>query len=366
MSIGAAAHAQDTLYLDPNGAPENRVFLVSTRVTEEANAYMHSISPRVGRTALISNEFIDPDQNLVPNWSILNHAIQNECEPDYDGVIVLNWEGPFFATLKKGPGPDNPNFYIVRQRAINLINYVRNRRPNAKIGMYAIPSGKWNVDHAELMPIYDILDVMMPGGVIADADPEKYDKMVEKLKKNVEFALQIAGNRPVLAFHSPRHTHSGSILIEKQLWASHISKTFEYEYEGRHAAGVIIWDPTIHMYYQNELYAADAPYLTPEMDVWAYISGLEMAYYCTGAKAMIDDANCMLGTELLGDLVDALSFLPPPDGVINAADLAFLLTQWGANPGSPADFVSSTTLQPPPDGVVDASDLAILLGNWSH
>lgn len=66
----------------------------------------------------------------------------------------------------------------------------------------------------------------------------------------------------------------------------------------------------------------------------------------------------------LGDLVNSNTFAPPPDGVVDGADLAILLGEWGANPGSPADLVNSNTFAPPPDGVVDGADLAILLGAW--
>ena len=65
-----------------------------------------------------------------------------------------------------------------------------------------------------------------------------------------------------------------------------------------------------------------------------------------------------------GDLVSSATFQPPPDGTVDAADLAFLLGDWGVNPGSPADIVTSATFAPPPDGVVDAADLAFLLGEW--
>jgi hypothetical protein len=66
----------------------------------------------------------------------------------------------------------------------------------------------------------------------------------------------------------------------------------------------------------------------------------------------------------LGDLVSNVTFQPPPDGVVDGADLAALLSAWGANPGSPADLVNNVTFNPPPDGVVDAADLAALLANW--
>jgi formylglycine-generating enzyme required for sulfatase activity len=66
----------------------------------------------------------------------------------------------------------------------------------------------------------------------------------------------------------------------------------------------------------------------------------------------------------IADIVSNVTFAPPPDGVVDAADLAFLLGEWGFNRSSPANFVTSATFQPPPDDVVDAADLAFLLGEW--
>ena len=66
-----------------------------------------------------------------------------------------------------------------------------------------------------------------------------------------------------------------------------------------------------------------------------------------------------------GDFVSGATFQPPPDGAVDAADLAYLLGDWGTiNLESPADMVTSATFQPPPDGIVDAADLAVLLGAW--
>jgi len=67
----------------------------------------------------------------------------------------------------------------------------------------------------------------------------------------------------------------------------------------------------------------------------------------------------------LADIVSSDTFLPPGDGVVDGADLGFLLVEWGRNPGSPADIVTNATLQPPGDGKVDGADLAYMLGEWS-
>lgn len=66
----------------------------------------------------------------------------------------------------------------------------------------------------------------------------------------------------------------------------------------------------------------------------------------------------------IGDIVSSGTFQPPPDGIVDGADLGFLLTEWGKNPGSPADLVTSGTFMPPPDGKVDGADLGVLLQGW--
>lgn len=51
--------------------------------------------------------------------------------------------------------------------------------------------------------------------------------------------------------------------------------------------------------------------------------------------------------------------------VDNAGPLAELLGSWGQT-DSQWDLVSSSTFQPPPDGMVDGADLAYMLGHWSE
>jgi len=73
---------------------------------------------------------------------------------------------------------------------------------------------------------------------------------------------------------------------------------------------------------------------------------------------------CLLQLGCLGDIVDQDTFDPPGDGWVLGADLAFVLSEWGVNPGSPADIVDGNTFLPPPDGVVDGADLGVVLHNW--
>ena len=77
-----------------------------------------------------------------------------------------------------------------------------------------------------------------------------------------------------------------------------------------------------------------------------------------------DEALQLCSVPCAQDCVTSRTFAPPPDGTVDAADLASLLGAWGGCSGCCADTVTSATFAPPPDGVVDAADLAALLGAW--
>jgi len=83
-----------------------------------------------------------------------------------------------------------------------------------------------------------------------------------------------------------------------------------------------------------------------------------------GNDSVCGDIECPGGATCIADVVDGVTFQPPGDGIVDGADLGYILVQWGANPGSPADIVDNVTFQPPPDGVVDGADLGFLLGTW--
>jgi hypothetical protein len=110
----------------------------------------------------------------------------------------------------------------------------------------------------------------------------------------------------------------------------------------------------------NSLWRGEIPMQTSGGVIEYYITARDFAGNLATSATMSFEylAPCQ------GDFVSADTFQPPGDGNVDAADLAFLLGEWGRNPGSPADMVSSKTFQPPPDGMVDAADLAFLLGSW--
>jgi len=86
--------------------------------------------------------------------------------------------------------------------------------------------------------------------------------------------------------------------------------------------------------------------------------------------SLVWDAICVSeAEEFCGvcpqDCVSGDTFLPPPDGAVDGADLAVLLTSWGRCKACCADTVNSE-FQPIPDGVVNGADLGVLLTAWGE
>lgn len=111
-----------------------------------------------------------------------------------------------------------------------------------------------------------------------------------------------------------------------------------------------------------------ADFVTPTNAIRVRFVARDLPPLNSVVEAAVDDLRLTFvgcdNSPCPGDIVSSVTFQPPGDGSVDAADLAYLLGAWGVNPGSPADQVSSGTFQPPPDGVVDGADLSTLLGAW--
>jgi len=99
-------------------------------------------------------------------------------------------------------------------------------------------------------------------------------------------------------------------------------------------------------------------------------------FFCCSAVCQVDtfccattwDDFCVQLAEAMccpQDCVSSATFLPPPDGKVDGADLAALLASWGPCAGCCADSANSA-FDHMPDGVVDGADLAVLLVAWGN
>lgn len=296
------ATAQNCPQLNAAGAPEDRVVLVATTLTPAANQYVAQSDPRVVPIRLMSAQFIDPDHDLKINWDRVQAGLDQLFAPGYNGVICLDWEAEFFDALRAGP--TDPNFQKAINKGCNLISYVKEKRPNAKVGFYGMPTAHWNTDFTTLTPLFNAMDVLLPSAYMSDA--LTFEQNVTKLLNNVELALQLAGSKPVVVFHWPRLAPKGGTggnsLIERNTFIDYLKKTFTVEVNGKRAAGVAIWDMTMRWHKQGQLRSVDSQYIPDEMDEVTYMTQLQRFYICAAMQAVIPGYSCdqpMPGEELI-------------------------------------------------------------------
>lgn len=314
--VTGRAEAQTAPQLNGNGDPDDRVVLVTMGLTANAEQYVNQAHPRVMRIRIISNSLIDPDHDLKPDWDLINNTVQNWYSPGYNGVICLDWEAEFFEALKGGP--EHENFQKAINKGIALVNYIKNLRPNAKIGYYGIPNPNWNVDPAHLAPLVNALDVMLPAVYMSDLNT--YQQNVTKLLANIQFAMERANGRPVVAFHSPRLAARGGIggddIVEREQFIEFVQKTFTVEYNGKRPSGIVIWDMTGRWLSQGILSIIDSEYVPAGMNIETYATEVQRYFVCTAMEAVIPDLECgqpMPGTELV-TLPDPPIVPPASDG----------------------------------------------------
>jgi len=304
------AQAQTVPSLNSVGSPNDRVLLISTRLTDAADQYVSQLDARVYEIPLISAVTIDPDHDLIPNWEKIATNLDNECTPGYNGVICLDWEGNFFEALKEGPS--GALFQSAMNQGVALLNFVRSKRPNAKVGFYGIPSIRWDVEPSALQPLFNASDVFLPSGYLSSR--YSYAQNKERVVTNMQLALELANGKPVLMYHWPRVAPKGGpglemAIIEREQLIDYIATTFSVEVNGRRAAGVCIWDNTVRLMNQGHLETIDIEYIAPGMDLETYVTNLQRYYICAAMQAVIPGTNCSqpMPTNTSGNVAGAPS-----------------------------------------------------------
>ena len=345
VALAAKTSAQSAPALNAAGAPEDRVVFIATSLSDAAQQYVDQLGPRVMRIRLIANTHIDPDHDLKINFDRVDAALANWFAPGYNGVICLDWEAEFFDALREGP--THINFQKALNKGVALINYVKTKRPNAKVGYYGMPTAHWNTDFQTLAPLFNAMDVLFPSAYLADT--MTYEENVVKLHSNVTLALQIANGKPVVVFQSPRWAGRGGDradeIVDRDEFISIVRESFEIEVSGRRAAGVAIWDMTMLWHNKDQLSAVDSEYIPAGMDCAEYVTQFQRYFICSTVEAVMPEIICgqpFPGSEFV---VQETNSDGTPDSYVPPDDV-------------PADSGVVITTDPSEDSTVDSPSFA--------
>jgi hypothetical protein len=234
---------------------------------------------------------IDPGKTGIINKRSFSKAIRSAFpDKDYDGLIILDWEGEDFNTLKFKP-IEEQSFNKSIQQFIALIKYTRELRPKAQIGVWDLPLSiyyvnvdtTWRKRNSLIDEIIMECDVLMPNlydyyptGAVPWQDDTAYVREVLK----VTFEKATKYNKAVMPFVWHRYSDaveaSALKAIEPYEFVQQMKLIAETSYFGRKVNGVIWWQEDL--YYIN----IKAPNIMKEMkgmDVLAYREKVLLEYW---------------------------------------------------------------------------------------
>ncbi len=218
---------------------------LSTTENVEEQLYIWGVE----QTPLVYSAAFDPlGTGTFARPDLMEIWLDNHLEDSFDGFLVLDWEDGVMAHLMAGPS--DAEFTRVVSEMVKLLEFVRERRPGAKIGYYRMPWSEyqsqndvWRAAIAAASPVFDASDAFFPS--VYDRSGDSPDRDSERLGMLIHLALEVAGERPVILYTMHRY-HSGnetwgSRLIDADEYIKHISHLMQVEYEGRRPAGVVVW-----------------------------------------------------------------------------------------------------------------------------
>jgi hypothetical protein len=176
--------------------------------------------------------------------------------PDFDGPLCIDWEAHVLEILARGP-TNNPEWQPAVNEMLALLKYVREQRPRAKVGYYAIPQTPyWNQppEHADRMlalkPIFDASNALFPSAYDLYGENPQRDHQI--YGDRMKLALRCAAGKPVYVITWHRYHDStakwGFSLIPKQEYIDHVRNLVTAEWQGDRVDGVITWGEDRYWY----------------------------------------------------------------------------------------------------------------------
>jgi hypothetical protein len=281
-------------------APQ-RLLLVNEQLSDRVWPLVRQLGGR--KSYLIIQHFIDADHDGTPDMARLREGVS--WIPVQEPVFAcLDWETPVHEWLKQDPA--SPQFQQALATMIMVVREARRLRPNARWGYYGLPlrdywtrDQKWRDRAAALAPLIAEVDAVYPS--VYDFYRDGLDSTPERdhayVRENVALALEIAGERPVLAYVMVRYHESNKKAANARIGAeeliAHVRAVFEAEYQGRRAAGVVWWGAETWHVGQGRLRDGMRPGETPR----AYLDRIHQETARTLAVAVYGGAVPSPGSE---------------------------------------------------------------------
>lgn len=207
----------------------------------------------IGYVRLVGGAYIDPDNDMIVNESLLRAQISKLFPNSNDsGIGILDWEGKAMNILSSASA-DDPKFLTALQQYQRAVRIGQTMRPNVRWAVYGLPfreywniNSKWEERCMKLLPLLKMCDIITPSlyslypASVGKGYDEKY------VSGNVQLALKIGLmiGKPVYPYIW--HRLPDDSLIPKDQFLKHTGSILRQSYKGNKVAGLIWWGSDLY------------------------------------------------------------------------------------------------------------------------
>jgi len=170
------------------------------------------------------------------------------------GVLCVDLENKLYSDLKKNS--NSPDFNRALKEFSSLVDFIKNLRPNVKVGIYGIPfsfnySAQKNVNNfAKIKPLLDKVDFISPSLYMAYSEEQFSD---EKAKLFIESNLSLfldyskKASKPLYLYVwykvHPSNKKYGLSNMSQSRMNLYLTTINNFRYNGKKVDGLIWWEP---------------------------------------------------------------------------------------------------------------------------
>lgn len=203
---------------------------------------------------LITPFYIDPHKKNKAELVYVKRFIEKTF-PDVNqsGVCVVNWEDKPYQDMINYKKTDK-EFVEASAEFEKVVNYIKELRPNLKVGVYGFPVRAVSKGMERLSAdnkfdaLFKVCDFISPSLYLMYTDEEKgHDWNLDYFARNLDLAYEYASRlrKPVIPFVwskiHPSNKTSGMKPVPVDVMKSYLE--YIHQYKNEMVAGVFWWDP---------------------------------------------------------------------------------------------------------------------------
>lgn len=228
---------------------------------------------------LISGYMIDPKKNGGIDLESVNKYVTKIYPNKNDGgLLCINLENKLYQNLKSN-NTNTAKFKESITSFVSMLSYIKNLRPNVKIGIYGLPFRTFGAsqvvaDYNKLDPILKMCDYIFPSLYIIYPDKQiSQKKNDDYFIQNLDAAFRYSERlkKPVLPFVwylvHPLNKVYGYEMISKNEMKRHIDVLKRYRYKNSLKINGVVWWDTPTPFKKNQVkYTNESRSLSAKQD----------------------------------------------------------------------------------------------------